>query len=83
MKMKEVQTTRSTAKFLEARSRYRGKFNMPNLMFNDNMQEFAQKASYICAFHTNGKLSSEQAYQDLQQLWQQLKHSYEELEIKQ
>jgi hypothetical protein len=80
--MKEVQATSNTANFLHTRSRYRGEFNLPNLMFNDNMQEFAQKAGYICAFHTNGQLSSEQAYQDLQKLWQQLKLSYEELGIK-
>ncbi len=80
--MKEVQSALNPTNLLHARSRYRGEFNLPNLMFNDNIQDFAQKAGYICAFHTNGKLSSEQAYQDLQQLWQQLKLSYEELQIK-
>jgi hypothetical protein len=39
------------------------------LVLDANLQEFAQKVSYICAFHTGGKLSTEEAYANLEQLW--------------
>lgn len=39
------------------------------LILDTNLQEFAQKVSYVCAFHTGGKLSTEQAYAKLDQLW--------------
>ncbi len=39
------------------------------LVLDANLQEFARKVSYVCAFHTGGKLSTEQAYAKLDQLW--------------
>ncbi|MGJ5631568.1 DUF7219 family protein [Nostoc sp. CALU 1950] len=67
--------------FLYPRSRYYGKFQPENLMFNANLQEFAQKISYIACLETGGKLSQEQAYQQIQVLWKQLKHSKKQLAI--
>ena len=64
--------------FLYARSNYRGKIspnNPNNLVFNANLQEFAQKVSYICGLETNGKISSAEAYDRIKQLWHQLKAS--------
>jgi hypothetical protein len=62
---------------LYIRSRYYGKFTPEHLAFNANLQEFAQKVAYISGLHTNGKISSEEAYQDLSLLWQQLRRSKE------
>lgn len=61
--------------FLYPRSRYRGEFTPETLAFNANLQEFAQKVSYISGLETGGKLSPEQAYKQVKSLWKQLKQS--------
>ncbi|MEQ9356142.1 DUF7219 family protein [Coleofasciculus chthonoplastes] len=71
----------SKQNFLYPRCRYYGKFTPEDLAFNANLQEFAQKVSYISALETGGKISSERAYQQVQDLWKQLKHSKESLGI--
>ncbi len=67
--------------FLYGSSRYRGHFRPNTLAFNSNLQEFATKIAYISSLHTAGKLSSEEAYQKIQDLWKQLKQSKEGLKI--
>ncbi|MEH2325228.1 MAG: hypothetical protein V7K32_17040 [Nostoc sp.] len=67
--------------FLYPRSRYYGKFQPETLAFNANLQEFAQKISYITCLETAGKLSSEEAYEQIRALWKKLKHSKKELII--
>ncbi len=61
--------------FLYARSKYYGKFNPKTLAFNANLQEFAQKVSYISALQTGGKISTEQAFEQIKALWQKLEAS--------
>ena len=61
--------------FFYPRSRYRGEFSPETLAFNANLQEFAQRVSYISCLNTGGKLSSEQSYKRVKALWKQLKHS--------
>lgn len=68
-------------KFLYPRSRYYGQVKPENLVFNANLQEFAQKVGYITNLETNGKLDPENAYKQIKALWQQLKHSKKELGI--
>lgn len=65
--------------FLYPRSRYQGEFTPQQLAFNANLQEFSQKISYISALETGGKISPEQAYQDIKSLWKKLKRSKKEL----
>jgi hypothetical protein len=67
--------------FLYPQSRYWGRFTPEELAFNANLQEFAQKISYISALQTGGKISSEQAYKDIKSLWKQLKKSKKELGV--
>jgi hypothetical protein len=67
--------------FLYGSSRYRGHFRPQTLAFNSNLQEFATKITYISSLHTGGKLSSEQAYQEIQDLWKQLQRSKQGLKI--
>ncbi|MCJ8283572.1 MAG: hypothetical protein MJK14_28260 [Rivularia sp. ALOHA_DT_140] len=67
--------------FLYPRSRYYGQFNPENLVFNANLQEFAQKAGYIVGLQTSGKITSEEAYKQIKALWKKLKHSKKELGI--
>ena len=68
--------------FLYPKGNYHGEItlnNPENLVFNANLQEFAQKVSYICGLETNGKISTEEAYNRIKQLWHQLKASNKEL----
>jgi hypothetical protein len=67
--------------FLYPRSRYYGKIKPENLVFNANLQEFAQRVNFICNLETAGKLSSEEAYQQIKSLWKQLKRSKKQLAI--
>ncbi|MBH8566208.1 hypothetical protein I8748_29305 [Nostoc sp. CENA67] len=67
--------------FICPRSRYYGGIKLENLMFNANLQEFAHKVSFIANLETGGKLSPEQAYEQIQTLWKKLEHSKEELKI--
>lgn len=65
--------------FLIPRSSYWGKPTLPNLTFNANLQEFAQRVSFICNLETGGKITSEEAYHEIKGLWKQLKHSKKNL----
>lgn len=72
----------SKENFLHPKENYRGKFssnNPQNLLFNANLQEFAQKVAYICGLETNGKISSQEAYDRIKDLWHQLENSRQEL----
>jgi len=72
----------STAtKVMFPRSRYYGKFTPENLMFNSNLQEFSHRVSIICALETGGKLSSQEAFTQIAELWQQLERSKQNLAI--
>jgi hypothetical protein len=65
--------------FLYPRSPYYGQVKPGNLIFNANLQEFAQKVSYISALETSGKLTTQEAYKQIKILWKQLKRSKKEL----
>jgi hypothetical protein len=67
--------------FLYPRSRYYGQVKPENLVFNANLQEFAQQVNYICNLETNGKLSSEEAFNQIKALWKQLKRTRKELGV--
>lgn len=61
--------------FLYPTSQYYGRFTPEALAFNANLQEFAQRVSFISGLETAGKLSPEQAYEQVKSLWHQLKES--------
>lgn len=65
----------NTTKSLFPHSRYYGTFTPENLMFNANLQEFSHRVSIICALETGGKISSQEAYLQIAELWQQLEQS--------
>ncbi len=67
--------------FLHPRHPYHGQVKPENLVFNSNLQEFAQKISYICNLETGGKLPPDEAYQQIKSLWKDLKKSKKELGI--
>jgi Fe2+ transport system protein B len=51
--------------FLYPRARYRGAVKPEHLVLNANLQEFAQRVSYICNLQTAGKLSPDQAFEQI------------------
>ena len=62
-------------------SRYRGEMKPENLVFNANLQEFAQRVGYITNLETSGKLSPKEAFEQIEGLWQQLQLSQQGLGI--
>ncbi|MBN3947662.1 MAG: hypothetical protein V7K14_21225 [Nostoc sp.] len=67
--------------FLYPRSSYYGEFKPKNLVFNANLQEFAQKVGYISSLETAGKLSPEEAFGKIEVLWKELERSKNKLAI--
>jgi len=69
------------SEFLHPRSRYYGEVKPENLVFNANLQEFAQKVNFICNLETAGKLPPEEAYRKIKALWKELKRTKKQLGI--
>ncbi|MDF5736150.1 MULTISPECIES: DUF7219 family protein [unclassified Nostoc] len=67
--------------FLYPRDRYYGQVQPKNLVFNANLQEFAQRISYITNLETGGKLSPEETFSQIEALWKQLERSKNKLGI--
>lgn len=66
-------------KFFYPTGRYYGEFTPEYLAFNANLQEFTQRVSIVCALEAGGKIKPEAAYEEIKQLWQQLKQSKQSL----
>lgn len=69
------------SEFLYPRRRYYGQVKPENLVFDANLQEFAQRVSYICNLETAGKLSPEESYDQIHALWKQLKRTKKQLGV--
>jgi hypothetical protein len=69
------------SEFFCPHSRYHGSVKPENLIFNANLQEFAHRVSLICGLETNGKLSPEESFDQIEGLWKQLKRSKKALGI--
>lgn len=67
--------------FLYPKRQYRGEFTPENLVIDANLQEFAQRVSYICNLETSGKISSQDAYLQIKALWKSLHKSVKNLGI--
>jgi len=61
--------------FIYPRGKYRGEFSPQNLMFDANLQEFAQRIGIICALENGGKISPQEAYTQIKIIWKELKAS--------
>ncbi len=66
-------------RFLNPISNFRGEFSPQKLAFNANLQEFTNRISIICALETGGKISSNEAYQQIKELWNKLDTSRQNL----
>lgn len=67
--------------YLYQQNRYNGNFKPEHLIFNSNLQEFTQRISFICSLETAGKLTPEEAYQQIKGLWKDLKRTKKQLGI--
>lgn len=67
--------------FLFPCSHYRGSVKPENLVFNANLQEFSQRVSLIVGLQTNGKLTPQEAFEQIEALWQKLEASKNGLEV--
>ncbi|VEP16907.1 conserved hypothetical protein [Hyella patelloides LEGE 07179] len=65
--------------FLYPIGSYQGEFTPQNLVFNANLQQFAQQVSYLCGLESNGKMTAEDTYDEIRKFWKQLKQSKKEL----
>ncbi|MBD2078751.1 hypothetical protein [Leptolyngbya sp. FACHB-17] len=65
--------------FLYPNAHYRGNFTPENLAFNANLQEFAQRVSLLCGLETSGKISPDDAYEQIKGLWNELRTSKKNL----
>lgn len=76
-----METNRNKEEFLFPHSSYRGQVKPENLVFNSNLQEFAQRVNYICNLETNGKITPVEAYEQIKNLWQELQMTKQSLGI--
>ncbi|HEY9664569.1 MAG TPA: hypothetical protein V6C65_39515 [Allocoleopsis sp.] len=67
--------------FVMPQSRYRGQVKPENLVFDANLQEFSQRVSLISGLQTNGKLTAQEAFEQIESLWQQLETSMYQLGV--
>lgn len=67
--------------FLYPKKNYRGEFTLENMAFNANLQEFAQKVNIVCNLETNGKITPNEAYLRIKDLWRNLQSSRKSLNI--
>lgn len=63
------------------RSRYYGETQPENLIFHAKLQEFARRVANICCIETNENISLVEAYEKLQDLWEELQQTKQQLKI--
>ena len=66
---------------LYPKATYQGEFSPKNLAFDSNLQEFAQKVSFICNLENSGKISPNDAHQQIRALWKELARSHHGLNM--
>ncbi|MGB5134760.1 MAG: hypothetical protein WBN89_06255 [Prochlorococcaceae cyanobacterium] len=61
---------------LESHSSYRAADWSPQrVMFHQNLETFADRVGLLVGLQSNGKLTQEEAYDEIRRLWKQLKDS--------
>ena len=61
---------------MEPHSGYRGSDWTPQrLMFHQNLESFAERVGLVVGLQSNGKMSQEQAYDEIRRIWNDLKES--------
>ena len=57
--------------FLFPCSPYCGQITPENLIFNAKLQEFSQRINFITALQTSGKVSPQEAFDQIETLWEE------------
>jgi hypothetical protein len=61
---------------MEAHAGYRGgDWSPQRLLFHQNLETFAERVGLIVGLQGNGKISQEQAYDEIKRVWKALKQS--------
>lgn len=68
--------------YLYPRHRYSGQLDPHHLAFNANSCKFAQRVTYISCLQTDGKLTPEDAFHRIAELWEQMQLSKKHLHVK-
>ncbi len=68
-------STKIKENFLYPISPYHGSLTKDTVIFNAKLQEFAQKVGFIANLHTGGKLPPKEAYEQVENLWRELKET--------
>ncbi|NEQ33738.1 MAG: hypothetical protein F6K04_22525 [Leptolyngbya sp. SIO4C5] len=68
-----------SSEFLFPRSRYYGPATSENIAFDAELQFFSQRVGYIFNLQTAGKLSPQEAYQEVKAAWKALKQKKKQL----
>jgi len=71
----------NNASFIHPHSHYHGELTPENVKFHNQMEDFVQEASMISNLAGNGKIPLDEAFSEIEQLWQELMKSKEELGI--
>jgi hypothetical protein len=69
------------SEFLNPYQRYYGEFTPENLVFDANLQEFANRVGIISSLEKGGKISPKESFDQIESLWKQLKRSKQQLGI--
>ncbi|MCT0226107.1 hypothetical protein KQ310_13280 [Synechococcus sp. CS-1328] len=65
---------------MEAHGGYRGLGWSPErLVFHQNLESFAERVGLIVGLQGNGKISQEQAYAEIREIWKELRYSKDAL----
>jgi hypothetical protein len=61
--------------FINVHHRYHGEFTPGSLVFDSNLQYFSRRVGLICALENGGKISPQDAFSQIGELWDALKSS--------
>ncbi len=61
--------------FVNLGNRYYGEFTPANLVFDANLQQFSRRVGLICALENGGKISPQDAFNQISDLWETLESS--------
>jgi hypothetical protein len=67
--------------FIHQGNRYLGEFTPTNLVFDANLQIFSRRVGFICALENSGKLPPQDAFSQIEGLWEALESSAHNLGI--
>jgi hypothetical protein len=65
----------NVSNFINVDHHYHGEFALGNLTFDANLQYFSRHVGLICALENGGKISPQEAFNQIGELWEALESS--------